>query len=135
MSGYTPIYLCFCPLQTPLHLAVHTQQTDMMRLLLKAGAGLYLTDHKGNTPLHIAARSSSSCLEEILSLVPTLTILEVSQIRNNQGLTCVHLAVLASNTATVLRLKAAGVDMDMQVRVGRVCLYCIDQVCSLGGSF
>lgn len=114
---------CLCPsLQTTLHLAVHTQQTEMVCQLLRAGASLHLTDHKGNSPLHIASRSSTKCLDEIFNATANSTILDVSQIRNNQGLTCVHLAVLAGNTEALLRLKRAGVDMNMQVgRLAHLC--------------
>ena len=116
MQGYSPVYIWLIP-QTPLHLAVHTQQTELIRPLFEAGASLHLTDHKGNTPLHIAAKSSNSCLEEILNNAPFSTISEVSQIRNNSGLTCVHMAVLANNTGSIMKLKRAGVDMNMQVRI------------------
>lgn len=110
-----PLSVFMYNLQTTLHLAVHTQQADVVQQLLRAGASLNLTDHKGNSPLHIASRSSAKCLDEILGATTNSTILDVSQIRNNQGLTCVHLAVLAGNMETLLRLNGAGVDMNMQV--------------------
>ena len=107
---------CFSLLQTALHLAAHTQQHELVRKLLVSDASLCLTDHKGNTPLHVVCRfSSSKCLEEILRLVKLSTILEAAQIRNNEGLTCMHIAVQHKNTDALRKLKSIGVDVNMQV--------------------
>ena len=105
-----------CSIQTALHLATHTQQHELVRKLLVSDASLCLTDHKGNTPLHVVCRfSSSKCLEEILRLVKLSTILEAAQIRNNEGLTCIHIAVQHKNTDALRKLKSIGVDVNMQV--------------------
>ena len=90
----------------------------MIRKLLIAGASLNITDHKGNTPLHIAAQfNSTKALEEILRYVSLRTVLEVAQIRNNEGQTCVHIAAKQGNTDALRKLKSLGVDMNMQVCV------------------
>ena len=103
-------------LQTGLHLAVHTQQPEIIRKLMKSGAHLHLQDHKGNTPLHIACRfSSTKCLDEILSSLSPSAILQIAQIRNFDGQSCVHVAVMSRNTQALLKLKGAGVDMNMKV--------------------
>lgn len=112
-------------LQTALHLAAHTKQHDMLRKLLVSDASLHLTDHKGNTPLHIICRfNSTKCLEEILKFVKLNTILEVSQIRNNEGQTCIHIAAQQGNTNALRKLRCIGVDINMQVcqKCGSVCL-------------
>lgn len=102
--------------QTPLHLAVHTQQTDMINKLLLSGASLNVTDHKGNTALHITAQfSSTKCLEELALYVPLQTLLEVAPIRNNAGQTCVHIAAQHGNTDILRKMKSLGLDIDMQV--------------------
>lgn len=49
---------CFC-LQTPLHLAVITDQPEIAEHLLKAGCDLEIRDFRGNTPLHIACQQGS----------------------------------------------------------------------------
>lgn len=104
-------------LQTALHLATHMQQTEMIRKLLIAGAALDITDHKGNTPLHIAARfSSTKSLEEIIRYMSVQTILQVARIKNNEGLTCIHIAAKHGNMDTLRKFKNLGVDVDMQVR-------------------
>jgi ankyrin repeat protein len=87
-----------------------------MRKLLLAGAAIDITDHKGNTPLHIAAKfSSTRPLEEIMKYISIQTILEVAQIRNNDGLSCVHVAAKNGNMEILRKLQYIGIDMDMQV--------------------
>lgn len=46
-------------LQTALHLAVVTNQPQLLDRLLKAGADPLLVDNSGNTPLHIACKRGS----------------------------------------------------------------------------
>lgn len=48
--------LVFLPSQTPLHLAVITNQADVCQHLLAAGCDPTLVDDGGDTPLHIACR-------------------------------------------------------------------------------
>lgn len=43
-------------LQTPLHIAVITRQTCVVRRLMSAGAAVDVRDKIGNTPLHNACR-------------------------------------------------------------------------------
>lgn len=108
-------FTLFIP-QTALHLATHTQQLEIMRKLLIAGASINITDHKGNTPLHIAARfSSTRPLEEISHYVSLQTILEVAQVRNNEGQSCVHVAAKNGNSELLRKLKSLGIDVNMQV--------------------
>jgi len=87
-----------------------------MRKLLLAGASINIVDHKGNTPLHIAAKfTSTKPLEEIVKYVSIQTILEVSQVRNNEGLSCFHVAAKNGNVEIMRKLRNLGVDVDMQV--------------------
>jgi ankyrin repeat protein len=53
-------------LQTPLHLAVITKQDVVTRKLMAAGAQVDTKDHKGNTPLHIAAKEGYAYFVRIL---------------------------------------------------------------------
>lgn len=46
----------FFPPQTPLHLAVITNQADVCQRLLVSGCDPTLVDDSGDTPLHIACR-------------------------------------------------------------------------------
>ena len=104
------------PPQTPLHLATHTQQTEMIRKLLIAGASPHLVDHKGNTAMHIACKfSSTKCLDELLRYTTLRNIRQIAQLRNNEGMSCVHIAVRHGNTDALRKIRSMGVDLNMQV--------------------
>lgn len=49
-------HLPMFPLQTPLHLAVITNQAEVCQHLLQSGCDPTLVDNRGDTPLHIACR-------------------------------------------------------------------------------
>ncbi len=88
----------------------------MIRKLLISGAAIDLTDHKGNTPFHIACQySSTRMLDEMVHYVPLQAVLKTAQIRNNEGLSCVHVAAKNGNTDILAKLKNLSVDMNIQV--------------------
>ncbi|KAH3825201.1 hypothetical protein DPMN_127075 [Dreissena polymorpha] len=80
--------------QTPLHLAVHTGRTDIVRCLLGLGAQTTLQDSQLRTPAHIAClkgdRASLNALLEADDNEPTRCV----SFYDNQGQTCLHTAVL-----------------------------------------
>lgn len=57
-----PLCSLFC-LQTPLHLAVITNQPEIAKALLEAGCDPELRDFRGNTPLHLACEQG--CLASV----------------------------------------------------------------------
>lgn len=59
VCGVTYSLLLLLCLQTPLHLAVITDQPEIAEHLLKAGCDLEIRDFRGNTPLHIACQQGS----------------------------------------------------------------------------
>lgn len=70
LKGYrclllTSICLFFAS-QTPLHLAVITEQEAVVEDLLRAGADLSLLDRLGNSVLHLAAKGGHDRLLSIL---------------------------------------------------------------------
>ncbi|XP_061223548.1 NF-kappa-B inhibitor alpha, partial [Neopsephotus bourkii] len=101
--------------QTPLHLAVITDQPEIAEHLLKAGCNLEIRDFRGNTPLHIACQQGS------LRSVSVLTqycqphhLLAVLQATNYNGHTCLHLASIQGYLAVVEYLLSLGADVNAQ---------------------
>lgn len=52
--------------QTPLHLAAITKQPQIARKLITSGAQIDARDHKGNSPLHIAAKEGHADVAKVL---------------------------------------------------------------------
>ena len=56
-----------CYVQTPLHLGVLTDRSDIVRRLLEAGASPNATDRHGQTCFHVAVRNGSiDCLRTLI---------------------------------------------------------------------
>ncbi|KAJ8407664.1 hypothetical protein AAFF_G00275210 [Aldrovandia affinis] len=110
--------------QTPLHLAVVTQQEEAVEALLAAGADATLTDRHGNTALHLAAQQKDGRMVELL-----LTHREAAtliNLPNAAGLCALHLAVLANSLGSVRQLLQGGTEADADARelsCGRTALH------------
>uniref|UniRef100_A0A3Q2XCG0 Nuclear factor kappa B subunit 1 n=1 Tax=Hippocampus comes TaxID=109280 RepID=A0A3Q2XCG0_HIPCM len=87
--------------QTPLHLAVTTQQPAAAQALLAAGADPTLSDRHGDAPLHLAARQGGSML--LFWLSPA-------------GLCAIHLAVASNQLRSLRELLEGGADVEAQER-------------------
>lgn len=76
--------MCVFPLsQTPLHLAVLTEQKEAAEALMEAGSDITLTDRHGNTVLHLAAQQKDG--EMIQMLLRHQDALELSNTHNTAG--------------------------------------------------
>ncbi|NXO71082.1 NFKB1 factor, partial [Phainopepla nitens] len=108
--------------QTPLHLAVITKQAKAVEDLLKAGADVSLLDRHGNSVLHVAATEGD---DKILSLL--LRHEKVSpmvNLPNGEGLSAIHMVVMANSMACLKQLIAAGVNVNAQEqKSGRTALH------------
>ncbi|XP_076147710.1 nuclear factor NF-kappa-B p105 subunit isoform X1 [Alosa pseudoharengus] len=98
--------------QTPLHLAVITQQREAMDALLDAGAEASLTDRHGNTALHLAAQQREGGM--MAQLLRHGGMAELTDVPNSMGLCALHLAVLANSLCAVRALLQAGASADVQ---------------------
>ncbi|NXD28887.1 NFKB1 factor, partial [Spelaeornis formosus] len=108
--------------QTPLHLAVITKQAKVVEELLKAGADVSLLDRHGNSVLHLAATEGD---DKILSLL--LRHEKVSlmvNLHNCEGLSAIHMVVMANSMSCLKQLIAAGVNINAQEqKSGRTALH------------
>ncbi|NXP61177.1 NFKB1 factor, partial [Chloropsis cyanopogon] len=108
--------------QTPLHLAVITKQAKVVEDLLKAGADVSLLDRHGNSVLHLAAAEGD---DKVLSLL--LRHEKVSpmvNLPNGEGLSAIHMVVMANSMSCLKQLIAAGVNVNAQEqKSGRTALH------------
>ncbi|XP_061103133.1 nuclear factor NF-kappa-B p105 subunit-like isoform X2 [Conger conger] len=98
--------------QTPLHLAVVTQQEGAVEALLAAGADPSLADRHGNMALHLAARQSTGRIVGLL--LKHRNVAELMDLPNASGLCALHLAVLANSLGSVRELLQGRADVDVQ---------------------
>ncbi|XP_067895377.1 nuclear factor of kappa light polypeptide gene enhancer in B-cells inhibitor, alpha b [Heterodontus francisci] len=101
--------------QTPMHLAVITQQPEMLYSLLWAAGDLGLRDIHGNSPLHIACEMNLfSCVKTISDFCTRHDIRNLLDSKNYNGLTCLHLAVKNRLHKMVKDLIQLGADINAQ---------------------
>ncbi|NP_001161607.1 NF-kappaB inhibitor-like protein [Saccoglossus kowalevskii] len=112
-------------LQTPLHLASYLKMSRVSRKLVIAGATVDARDRHGQTPLHLACENGD--LETVKALTIPPNNLECRQmqrrgvrtqmpqdleLRNYEGLTCVHLAASGNHVYVLDYLVRLGADIN-----------------------
>ncbi|XP_019621944.1 PREDICTED: ankyrin repeat domain-containing protein 17-like [Branchiostoma belcheri] len=97
-----------------LHLATEQGRTKTVEALVQAGANRAALDSDGHSPLHFAAANSNTELVKLLSLPQILNK------PDKDGLTALHLAADRGNLATVQALLEAGADIDVETPVTKV---------------
>nr|XP_056709266.1 NF-kappa-B inhibitor epsilon [Euleptes europaea] len=109
--------------QTPLHLSVYLQQSDVVQELVLKGVNTALQDRNGNTPLHLACEQQSLDCALLLLLQPepvfgrpseSRRALQYLQLQNWQGLTCLHISTLKGNLQLMALLVKNGADINVQ---------------------
>ncbi|KAK3601667.1 hypothetical protein CHS0354_038234 [Potamilus streckersoni] len=91
--------------QRPLHLAVLTKQVKVLQKLLSKNIDISCQDHQGNTSLHLACRNGDlDCVKAILKVVRERRALQCLEVRNSEGLTCLHVAAkITENKMDIVR--------------------------------
>ncbi|XP_016421166.1 nuclear factor NF-kappa-B p105 subunit-like isoform X1 [Sinocyclocheilus rhinocerous] len=108
--------------QTPLHLAVLTQQKEAVEALLEAKVDVTLTDRHGNMALHLAAQQKEDSV--LRFLMKHKSVAQLTSIPNTAGLCPLHLAVQANSLSCVRALLDAGADVEVQeLTCGRTALH------------
>ncbi|XP_030621359.1 nuclear factor NF-kappa-B p105 subunit-like [Chanos chanos] len=114
------ITICFT--QTPLHLAVVTQQKEAVEALLEAGADASLTDRHGNTALHLAAQQNEG--DMVALLLKHKAVADFANVPNTAGLCPLHLAVLSNSLTSLRALLRSGANVEVQeLTSGRTALH------------
>lgn len=100
---------------TALHIAARKDRVDVVRLLIKEGAGLNVSDNDGRTALHLAAE---------FGRFNTLRLLRDSKgiklnAQDSEGNTALHLATLKKNASAVKALAEKGAKVDSKNKKNR----------------
>lgn len=110
--------------QTPLHLAVITEQPEIVERLLKAGCDPQLVDNSGNTALHIACRKGSLTCFSLLTQGCSSQLPAILSTPNYNGQKCFHLVSIHGYLSLVERLVDLGADINTQEQCnGRTALH------------
>nr|AAY27980.1 inhibitor of nuclear factor kappaB [Euprymna scolopes] len=98
--------------QTPLHLAVITKQSNIVETLLRCNVAVDIADSYGNTAMHIACREGNIDIARLLfQYAPHRVILEL---RNYDGLSCLHIAALQNHYSLMELLLENGANINVQ---------------------
>nr|XP_046267972.1 nuclear factor of kappa light polypeptide gene enhancer in B-cells inhibitor, alpha b [Scatophagus argus] len=116
--------------QTPLHLAVITNQADVCQRLLLSGCDPTLVDDNGDTPLHMACRHGNLlCFSVITQNCQPGHLHTVMAACNYHGQNCLHLASVQGFLSLVESMVDLGADINAkEQRNGRSALHlAVDQ--------
>ncbi|XP_054474305.1 NF-kappa-B inhibitor alpha-like [Anoplopoma fimbria] len=110
--------------QTALHLAVITEQPQLVERLLKAGSDPRLADDSGNTALHIACKKGSLACFGVITQNCQRHIGSMASFPNYSGHNCLHLASINGYISLVESLVRLGADINAQEQCsGRTSLH------------
>ncbi|KAK3584495.1 hypothetical protein CHS0354_006026 [Potamilus streckersoni] len=109
--------------QTALLLAVLTQQTTIVKRLVEKGASLTYQDRRGDTALH-AACSGKGNLTIVKALAKSVTFSQSLEIKNCEGIACLHLAARGGNLELLQFLLETNADANAkEIKTGKTVLH------------
>jgi ankyrin repeat protein len=88
---------------TALHWSAYNNTSENVKVLMKAGADIAVTDMDGKSALHWTANNSDPSSAHVLLEMAPLSV----NLRDNDGRTALHLAVVVGNRAIVETLMSA----------------------------
>ncbi|KAK5903868.1 hypothetical protein CgunFtcFv8_007613 [Champsocephalus gunnari] len=110
--------------QTALHLAVITEQPQLVERLLKAGCDPCVADNSGNTALHIACKRGSLACFGVITQNCQRQIATMVSFPNYNGHNCLHMASINGYISLVESLVQLGADINAQEQCsGRTSLH------------
>nr|XP_057945329.1 NF-kappa-B inhibitor alpha-like [Doryrhamphus excisus] len=110
--------------QTALHIAVITEQPQLVEQLLKAGSDPRLADDNGNTALHIACKKGSLACFGVITQNCHRHLTSMLSFSNYNGYNCLHLASIQGYISLVESLVRLGADVNAQEQCsGRTALH------------
>lgn len=105
---------------TALHTAVTNGDIDLIDYLLSKGASLLTRDEHGETPLHLAVRLT---LLEPLKVVISWLTLDLIDMKDGNGMTPLHQAVVQEWPSGIGLLLEAGADVTIPTRENETVLH------------
>jgi hypothetical protein len=105
---------------TLLHLAVRFKNETLLKAIIKKGIKnlASVENYLGQTPLHLAAMHNVELLEKIWSFIDP----KIINSQDNEGLTCLHMAVAAGEKVTVEFLLDNGADLKIKNNKGQTAI-------------
>ncbi|KAF4531587.1 hypothetical protein B566_EDAN010053 [Ephemera danica] len=100
--------------RTPLHVALHTGNKQVVQTLVAQGALLLARDFSGNNVYHYAATTSRELVEYLQTVLTDHS--ELLDERNKEGFTPLHLACLEDKPPCVEALLLAGANASIAAR-------------------
>lgn len=104
---------------TPLHVAVHNNYDEVVKLLLQHGADPNAVDEDANTPLHRAATIGQNRIVDMLMGAGASAAKS-----DGNGTTAVHLAALNGHNTVLATLARHGADLAAPNELGQTPLIC-----------
>ncbi|KAM8939419.1 nuclear factor NF-kappa-B p105 subunit [Pelodytes ibericus] len=98
--------------QTPLHLAVVTRQAETVQDILRAGGDPLLLDRHGNSVLHLACKEGDT--KTLTILLKHKDIAKIIDLPNGDGLSAIHVAVIANSLPCLQIMIKSGAAVDVQ---------------------